>query len=704
MNSWVAFDNGLPNVIVNELEIYYSANKIRAATYGRGLWESDLYDVSTPLIISVIDSLAPLCYDSCDGFIQLEVTGGSIPYIYIWNNSATTDSIFNLCAGEYIVTVTDASLQTATYTVSLSEPAELVVNLNNLVHPSSAGECDGSITISVSGGNPYYTYLWSNGQLIANPAGLCAGLHTVSITDANGCTKTESYTLIDPNPDTISITVSDTVNPTCYGSCDGYIVITATGGTPPYIYLWSNASTDSIAVALCAGEYYVTVTDINLLTAVDTINLSEPDSISLVIIASTDITCYQCCDGTAIVIATGGTGGFLYNWSNNRTGPAQDSLCQGSYYVTITDFNGCTLIDSVFIASPFVFTATMFDIIQQTCHNQCNGSSTVMTIYGYEPFSYLWSNGDTNATADSLCAGYYTVTVTDADNDTASASVSIINPVEIELIMLDQIAASCDTCCDGWVVISAENGTPPYSFLWESTSTEDTLSNLCSGDYIVTITDANLCTATGIITIANPDTVLIYPYILNEPLCFGDCNGAASVNIYGGIPPYSYLWSNGGTDSIAQGLCAGIYEVTVTDSNSHSATDTVTITNPDTIQIIVISQTPISCQGCCDATIVIEAYGGTGAYSFLWSNSETNDTASALCPAIYEVTATDNNGCTASIGVEVENPFILTAIITDFLNAGCVGDCNGSATVTVTGGTPPYLILWSNNDTLATIA
>ena len=377
----------------------------------------------------------------------------------------------------------------------------------------------------------------------------------MSVTDASSCIAVTSEPVSEPDAISIAFAVVDA---SCSGTCNGSISANVSGGVSPYSFLWSNGSTDSTISGLCGGTMnYLTVTDANGCVFVDSSSVSEPTTLALVV-SSVDATCNNVCNGSASANISGGTSPYSYNWSNGDASANADSLCAGNYFVTASDANGCSAVDSASVSEPI---AILFSVteIDASCNGVCDGSVSVSATGGTSPYTY---SGD----GTNLCAGSYAVTVTDANGCIVSDSAAVSEPSAIS-VSVSSAEASCNGVCDGSVSVSASGGTSPYTYTGIGT-------NLCAGNYPVTVTDANGCNAFDSATVSEPAVLSIS---LNATPDSGSSNGTAAVIASGGTPPYNYLWTGGQTTAIATGLASGTYSVTVTDAIGCSVIDSVDV-------------------------------------------------------------------------------------------------------------------------------
>ncbi len=667
-------------------------------TDANGCTVNGSYTVNEPILLTAnVTFTDVICNGACDGTGTAIPTGGTSPYTYDWQpGGQTTQTATGLCPGNYTVTVTDANGCFYQETITITEPPAIVPN--EVVTNANCGFCDGVIALGVTGGLPPYNYLWSPGGMTTpTVTSLCAGIYTVDITDANGCVETVVIPISNTGgPVGETITTTDV---SCNGACDGSANIIPIGGTPPYTYLWDdpNAQTTPTATGLCAGTYNVIVTDANGCIRIAQVTIIEPPVI-LANLTFTDESCLGTCDGTANVAPSGGTAPYTYLWSNGSTSSSTSGLCSGNHSVTITDANGCTLVEPVVISSPLILTATT-STTDASCNGGCDGTATATPTGGTSPFTYLWSDGQVTQTAVGLCAGSYTVDVTDANGCAVTESVTINEPSAI-VANESSTNATCGNC-DGSATVAPTGGNGPYTYLWTpGGQTTPTAIGLCSGVYSVDITDANGCVETvtiGVNDIGGPTT----SSTVTNASCSGNCDGAATVNVTTGVSPYTYLWTPGGqTTNSVNGLCAGTYDVTVTDANGCSSIETVVVTDNS---LLAANATTIdaSCNGTCDGSAAVAPSGGVPPYTYSWSTGSTINAVTGLCAGTYTVDITDALGCSITETITINEPVVLTANAVG-VNATCNGGCNGSATATPTGGTPPYTYSWSTGATTPT--
>jgi gliding motility-associated-like protein len=644
----------------------------------------------------------PSCYGYTDGSITANATGGTAPYSYLWSNLQSGPTVFGIGAGDWGVTVTDATGITATSTITVGEPPLLETNIEPFGDICLG--TDGELIANTMGGTPPYSFTWSSGQTTQTISNLAIGFYSVTVTDANNCYITDGTTINNP----LSIEVKST-DASCFGSSDGSLEAIVTGGTGPYNYIWNNGSTDSNPDMLPTGTFTVTVTDVNDCTDTGTGIINEPSDIDITI----DIT-GQCTNNINVeVTATGGPGALTYQWEHGPTSPNLSNLSEGNYSLTVTS-NGICKKDTSIVVSDGVEINPMPK--PAGCDSTNQGSVTVEVLNGIAPFTWMLSNGMTydNEFINGLSPGDYSVTVVDGAGCSETADFEIIQTDTTFNASIDSTPASCGNICDGTATITILSGTPPYSIIWNTGDTTATITNLCEGDYFATISDAAGCDDDLMITVGKKLPDLEVSTDITHADCGDNCNGAITVTVEsGGIPPYSYQWDslamNQTTPTITD-LCPGTYSVTVSDSLGCEVVISSTVEEKPVDIEIETSATPAGCGTNCNGTATVEIIsGGTAPFSIQWdanANNQTTETATNLCAGTYSVTITDFFKCTVdTTTVTVPDSLSPINLNFDILQSSCNGDCNGSATVIPTNGDAPYTYKWdanANNQTTQT--
>ena len=637
------------------------------------------------------------CFGASTGSAVANVSTGTAPYTYSWSNGATAQTATGLAASTtYSVTITDANGCSSNTTVSLTAPQALTVPLTPV--NASCGKTNGSVSVAATGGTGAYTYSWSTGATAATITGLGAGGYSVTVTDANGCTKNANTTV--QTPASFTLTAPTPTNLKCNGYTNGSaFVATPSGGASPYTYSWSNGATGQTATGLSAATYSVTVTDANGCLSASSTTLTAPTAIAATPTA-TSTACGKT-NGSIALSVSGGTPGYTYSWSNAASGQTVTGLGAGSYTVTVTDNNGCKQTTSAAVSSPSGITSVTAAAVNATCHG-LTGSASVTLTGGTAPFTYSWSNGATAQTVSGLAASAtYSVTVTDANGCAINAATTVTQPSAIAINFGTPTLASCNNA-NGSVSATASGGSGSnYTYSWSAGGTGPTASNLAAATYTLTVTDGSGCINSNTTTIGSAAGYTIQPPQITNVKCFGANTGSAVVQISaGGTGPFTYTWSNGTTGATGTNLAAATYTVTVTDGNGCSSAAPVQITAPQQLSALV-SPLPTTC-GKANGSASATASGGVTSYTFSWSSGATGTTVNALAAGTYSLSLTDANGCTTTpipvvIGSST-NPQLQAAVTTNVL---CNGQ-NGSVAATVTGGTAAYTYSWSNGTTATT--
>ncbi|MDP2388062.1 MAG: gliding motility-associated C-terminal domain-containing protein [Bacteroidota bacterium] len=690
---------------------------------------------------------------SCNGLSDGEATatpsGGTAPYTYSWNTvpSQTNAIATSLAAGTYLVIVKDVNNCAVTTAVTLVQPTAITSTVTitsnfNGQTISCNGVADGAVLASANGGTGAYAYSWNTTpvQTTAAATGLGAGSYTVTIKDVNNCTITNTITLVQPTAITASAIVTSNFNGqhiSCNGLSDGQATATPNGGTAPYTYSWNTtpAQTTATAIGLAVGTYSVIIKDVNDCAYTTTVTLVQPTVITSTVTITSDfngqnISCNGAADGSVLAGVNGGTGTYAYSWN---TTPAQTTatatgLIAGTYTVSINDINNCTVSNTITLTQPTSVTASAivtsnFNGQHISCDGLSDGQATATPNGGTAPYTYSWNTvpSQTNAIATNLAAGTYSVIIKDVNNCAVTTTVTLVQPTAITSTVtitsnFNGQNISCYGATDGAVIASVNGGTGAYAYSWNTTpvQTTATANGLTAGGYIITINDINNCTVTNTVTLTQPTaitatTAVTSNYNGQNISCNGLANGEATATPNGGTAPYTYSWNTvpAQTNASATGLSASAYTVAVTDINGCSITSSIALTQPLALNINLIDISSfngfnVSCFGSSNGYIDIQVDGGTGIYSYNWSNSATSQDISTISVGTYEVIVSDANGCLDSLETLITEPTVLVTTIDSLsnysgYNVSCYGLTDGDIYVSVTGGVSTYTYTWSNN-------
>ncbi len=679
------FSNGIASVIATGGTSPYAYNwqntstvfalnsatltNVTASTYtvnitdANGCSISNSTTISQPSVVSSSLTYTNVnCHGGNDGSINLSVSGGNAPYGYTWVNAANqniavTQDLLQIPADTFTVTITDANGCVSTMNQVISEPALPLSSTSAVTNVLCFGNSTGSIAINAAGGTIPYTYNWVSGQNTSTISNLSAGTYSFTITDINGCNLSGNLNVIQPNAP-LSITNS-LVNVTCNGFMNGSINTSVSGGTSPYDFNWSNGiyllayDTEDLT-SIPAETYAVLVVDNHGCSITDTFVITQPTALNNTI-SGINILCHSDSTGSINLTAFGATPPYSYVWSNGITSEDQSSIPAGTYQVTITDANGCLKSDSIELTEPQFPITYSFTTADVTCRDGSNGSINLTVAGGTPLYTYTWSNASSNALNDSLTAGVYSFLVTDANGCTAADSMTIFQPAALT-INESITPVTCYGLSDGLIDLSTIGGTPPYQFTWFnstfalSAQTED-LIDFPKDTYQVEIIDSNGCFYEYFLILPQPDSLYI---TTNDVMvtCFGGTDGAIDISVFGGNPGYTYQWSTGEVTEDISNLPSGTYNVLVTDTKNCTDSEEIVIVSPEPISSS-ITTTAVSCIDQADGSALVEATGGVGLFTYLWSNGTSNALNESLSNTLYSVLITDALGCTGTDSVVV---------------------------------------------------
>ena len=780
------------------------------------------FTVNEPPAIDISATITDiLCKGDSTGMIATVVSGGAGNFIYEWTDEngvivGNDDTLQNVTAGTYTYLVTDMDGCTATADYAISEPATAVTITLNSIDADCAGNATGSVSVLVSGGDAGspddYTIEWTdeNGNVVGNTQvinNLPPGVYFVTVSDLSNCMASGNVEISSPDPIVLSF---DITNPLCNGDATGSAVVTPSGGvvSGDYFYFWENTANPGLIISITnqinnvpAGIYQVEVFDDNFCSTLALVTISEPDPITFSF-SFTEPFCNGDNNGQIEVAVSGGTIAldYQYEWMDDASNIIGNTalisnLTAGNYSLTVTDDNGCQYQEDVILGEPDLIN---FDplITQITCAGDDNGSIDVLVSGGIPPYLYQWTDESGNNIGNSsmienLAPGNYTLTVTDDNNCEMSETYTIspLNEVTATFTQFELGDCSIAPPCTGAAFVEVSGGSGIYvNYEWTDVLgndmgiNNDTATGLCSGSYLVTITDSEGCSGSVLVLINDvmPETISVnvedptcnatpgtaiavyecmdepcsiewfdavtnsslglvtdtvelpagdyfvqitngtgcksyFAFSVTEPLplvpnsgstgitCNGTCDGTAFVSPTGASGSYTYQWNDpmGQTAATATGLCAGTYEVIITDAVDENCfivaevmvDDIAPITYSDTV-------THVSCNGGSNGEIALYPQGGTGVYTFTWIPEPPigngTSTGSGLAAGEYTIIIADagNPACFIEVVDTITQPDSLMAT-TDATESTC-GNADGTITVSPFGGTPPYSYLWND--------
>ncbi len=677
------------------------------ATDGNGCVDDGFLTITSPpeidpnlQVVSNYNGDQISCPEAADGIIEAFPLNGFGPYTYEWDHGVFTKTADNLAQGTYRVTVRDQFGCEASASLDIHDPPVMQTEITTSDFNGASVSCfegnDGEAFLTILEGVPQ-SYEWSNEATTQNVSGLAAGTYEVAITSINGCVVHNSVEITEPEKVTSSI--SHAVNYSgfgvrCFGDENGSVVATASGGVAPYTYAWSNGITDPLNENIGLGKYLVTVTDLNGCAKKDSIVVTEPPLLSLTGEQIEAVSCYGLKDGIFRLQGVGGAGEYRYSmdpstWQNSRY---FDTLSVGTKHFYVMDQNGCEASTTGVVTQPDVLEVYFppESIVKAACNDPV-GSVLAVAAGGNGGYQFSWVNDmdqtplGSEATLEGLIAGIYGVTVKDARGCEIADRVAVSSIGGAEFTIENIKDVSCFGGNDGEASARIVSAELPVTYLWSSNATDAKATSLTSGKYFLTVTDNLGCKTIQSFNIGTPDA-LRAGIVKTLPLCHGDCNGLLQSSPTGGTAPYQFTWKDHqATLPELNNLCAGNYQLTITDEQGCELTEDIILSEPELLHVEAVATPPI-CLGRCDGILTATATGGTGSYLYAWDTGRNEATINELCSGDYELTVQDVNNCLATGRFTVPEGEILTIDLGE-LETLCVGQTKaldpGSQWVTV---------------------
>ncbi|MBW6483517.1 MAG: T9SS type A sorting domain-containing protein [Vicingaceae bacterium] len=618
--------------------------------------------------------------------------------------------------------------------LSLSLFAQVQIDSIIVTNETCSGDCDGTLTIFTSGGTaPLLFDIGGTPQASNVFTGLCATIYNVTVSDALPSSDVVTATITSPSP--LVFTIS-TVDASAYGLCDGTADVTINGGTPPYTITYYapdgitilQSDTSTSIDSLCAATYFVKVTDANScppngsgspgLTAFAIAQPSPPPLVVTQTYIFEDCLCPTSYNSSTLN-ASGGVPPYTYSWGS----PSITGICVNDYIPAwiVTDDIGQQQSGgiSMLYNQPYV-SATINN--QETCAGVCDGEITVVIITpgnGFPPYEYSIDGGGTwqpSPIFSGLCPATYQFTTRDSRfcygstySTSSGYTIQSKTPLTYTLATSNN---SVNAACDGAANVTINGGTPPYTITYFAsnattilqTGTSTSFTGLCAGTYYVEVTDMNNCSSTGPIgtglnmfTITQPPPVLLVNQVFQMPHCNLNCDGSTQLIVSGGVPPYVYSWGTTNLGNLCDGDTVPSWSVTDSIGQQVSGNPLFMVANQPQLDSIIINDE--NCAGACDGEIQFNIVGGDPPYFYSIDSGVTvqsNPIFSNLCPGNYTLQYSDSFGCGSNLLFTINAATPIFASVSSILNINCIGECMGSATIDITGGSPPYSFLWDD--------
>ena len=626
--------------------------------------------------------------------------------------SLSIASVVSSDAGTYRCSIKEIDGSSATIMAALSTEAQLSVTAGPTINFASLTLCAGATSnLSVTSNNTTGDSWGSSDLSVAtvNSSGqvtpVDAGTATITYTDGDGCSTTTTVT-VNALP-TTTITSSDVDNTICDGES---ITLTSDQSGSGYTYKWFKdgsvipGETSSSYLATVSGSYTVEVTNsstgcIATTPGANAIAVVENSNPVIALSSSTNVACFGESTGAINISVSGGDGNFTFAWSDGASYSATSedisNVFPGVYSVTVTDGNNCSANTSYNITQPPTALSATTSSTNVSSSGGSDGSATVTPSGGTAGYTYLWSDGQTNATATNLTAGNYSVVIKDANLCSITKNFTVTEPSSLSATATAINNVSCNNGSDGSASVSVTGGTSPYTYSWNTSpiQTNSTATNLAAGTYTVTITDFTNVVTTANVTISEP-SALSLSITATDVSCVDDVTGALDATVTGGTPNYTFAWSNSSSSEDQTGLGTGTYSLTVTDDNGCQISSSATISVLDNIAPTVTTQ---------DITVQMDALGSATITAAMINDGSTDNCAISslslditsfdcddLGPNTVILNVTDNNGnsatgtATVTVVDNIDPTITAPAAVTVNVDAGA---CS-TALSNVTLGTP----------------
>lgn len=677
-------------------------------------------DQPNEMFVLVENLTNPECFGFETGKIDLNVSGGTPPYQFEWNDNGLGKNRSNLAAGQYSVTVNDSKgCFKILPAIIIENPDSIIVEIDTIIEPDCIGSLDGSILTTISGGTGQLNFEWNGITGTDDLIDVESGIYLIEITDINNCVLSQKIEL--PAPSLLTIE-PDFFHPICEGQNSGAINLDSIeGGTAPFQFNWSNNTQSRNLIGIGNGFYAVTITDAkNCVSEFDSLEIVGEQKLNADNLQALSPVCHDEKTGKIFSNILGGLSPMTFEWSDpTLSGQNLENLESGNYLLTVTDGRGCRLeTDTIKIVNPDSLYTLDAGIEEILCHGESSGSITVQASGGVAPYDFVWNGGQMyGSTISNLPAGDYRLIVTDSLNCSVTHPVKTLG--EPEDLIADYLIANSDNGCDSanlfdTVQIVVAGGVLPINYSWSNATSDSMLTNIKPGEYSVTVTDENGCSEEikDIKVPINPLNFQFASFFKKDITCNGDKDGAIEMTFVGGTQPYQYLWSDGfgdlpggtipGNTIVFSDLDTGVYKVTVLDADGCPIfSDPISIEQPIGFNQTLLSSDSVSCFGGSDGQLEIEVAGGNFPYTYEWRrNADTATIARTKnLPnrpvGIYRCDITDSKGCKTFLErLEISQPDTFKLQLVDIQGIRCLDEEKGRIEVAASGGTPSYNFFW----------
>ncbi|MFK7981111.1 MAG: PKD domain-containing protein, partial [Saprospiraceae bacterium] len=644
-----------------------------------------LPDTTCGLTDTVIQMSFPTCVGDTNATAVIQLEGDSGPVVIRWDNGATGAMGTNLSPGKHIVTVTnlDGCMLIDSIIIADKPPLVYTITANDAL---CVGVANGSIEISDTSS---LSYRWSTGDSTNMLSGLASGIYTVTITDTLDCPTIETVTINNSTQASLALTGTDA---TCFGINNGTTVVNDMVMDSGYSYLWSTGDTSKSLMNLSPATYFVLVTSPEGCLNADSINILAERAVDLNPTA-VNATCNGVNDGSIIINEGMDVTGFQFGWNTGDTTQMISSLAAGVYSVAIADTTGCISNTAITISNTrqLSFSSNPTDA---TCEVASNGSIAISSTTDISTYTFNWSTGDSAQTINNLSNGAYTLTITDTLGCSANDSINIgITP---DLSITSTVTnATCNGVNDGAITINEGSDLSNVAINWNTGGRTQMLSGLSAGNYSVTLRDSFGCTASDSVEINIGMTFSAIATVTNAT-CDGINDGIITLNDTTDTQGLSYVWSNGDSTQTINGLAAGAYSYTVTDTLGCIETGMVTVGNTRNVPFN-INRTDVTCDGLDDGAITINEGEDITGLTFNWNTGDTTQTIRNIGVGSYSISVADSLGCSVTSIINITTLNTLNVNLTK-TNVSCSGLTDGSITIDEGNDLTGFTISWNTGE------
>jgi len=658
------------------------------------------------------------CKDGNDGKFTVQTTGGNPPFIYSLDNlsfrsSATFEGFPKSSGNVYFKDIKgcDGMVQYV-----INEPTQLKLNFVSVEPVICKGDDTGNIIPYITGGTPPYYY--SRNGVDFQPSNrlenFSVGFYDITIKDALGCIVKKNVEVTEPD-ELLQAKISNVKNSIC-GSASGELTVEVSGGIPPYRYQWDDdkKQTSAKAINLKSDIYTVAVTDgygcvMKVSSQIE--DAQGPEITGLH--RWNPPTCYGAQDGELHFLINSGNPPFKATWKDldnpdkdlsEYTGLEAKGLGEGNYLVLVEDRKGCKTSTKVRLEAPSPVQLQIAKTVDINCFDGANGEIRLQATGGVGGYRYHLTlpNGNTiyqfeDGDFKNLKAGTYQVAVNDRHICTTNKrTITLTQPEMLQVTTVEKENPLCAGDASGFIKPTILGGVEPYQYEWSNGEESKNITDLKAGKYELVVRDANNCEVSLKETLTEPEPLKITDFGKKQPSCYQQCDANAWVKVKGGIAPLTYQWNDAKNQTSAQAtdLCAGNYEVIITDAHDCKITQTFEIKDVPELTVEVTDSKEISCFEGCNGEIRIKADGGTGKYTYTWSHDESlsRTMASNLCQGTYTVIVTDESGCQAETQMNFTHPAQLQS---ELVQEALI--CNGKYT-TLDAGKEWAGYIWEDED------